>query len=295
VIGLVQTGGQSMADRYTYFSLIGIFVGATWGLAEILKRRRRLALPAGAIALALLVALAAAARAQAALWRDSRTLFTHALRLDANNWVAWNVLGKVLLEQGRLEEAAEHFRRSLAMGDSFDNNYRLGLTLVALDRPREALPFLQKAVRFRGSDPAGNRLLGQTLLRLGETLFESGKPDEAIGHLQQAVELDPANAAALNNLGAALAQTGQFEAAEAAFRSALRLDGGSVDTRLNLGLALLDRGRLEEAAEELLEVYFRAPSSPGFAPALERLLGERSGKEAYARAVRRKSLPKGLP
>jgi Flp pilus assembly protein TadD len=384
VIGLVQTGGQAMADRYTYFPLTGIFVAVTWGVADILARRRFPALTAGALSVVLLVALAAVSRAQAALWRDTRTLFTHAVALDSRNWVALTAFGSTLADEGRWEEAAEYYRRSLAISDDyFDSNHQLGVTLAALERPREALPYLQRAALIRGDDPINTHMLGRTFLklgrpeealgylraaaalapgnafpradfgaalgvlgkpaeareqfeealrldpshpivhynlgmfllsqgqpaeavahfrkslesnpgnpdtclRLGETLFEIGKPEEAIVHLKRAVELKPADAVALTNLGVALAATGRLEAAETAFRRALALDGGSVDTRLNLGVALMDRGRLAEAADELVAAAALDPGNPGLSPALERLLGKPSGKEAYNGALRRK-------
>lgn len=256
VIGLVQTGGQAMADRYTYFPLTGIFVAATWGVAGILARRRVPALTAGALSVVLLVALAAVTRAQAALWRDSRTLFTHAVRLDAKNWVALTALGATFAGQGRWEEAADYFRRSLEIsGDYFDSNHRLGVTLAALERPDEALPFLRRAALLRKNDPINTHMLGRTLLKLGH-------PEEALGHLRAAVALEPGNAFPRADLGAVMGVLGKLPEAREQLEEALRLDPSHPHAHYNFGMFLLSQGRPGQAVAHFRKSLESDPGNP---------------------------------
>jgi tetratricopeptide (TPR) repeat protein len=110
VIGVVQVGVQSHADRYTYVPLIGIFLAAVWGVADWIGERRRLALGAGALALVALALLAYQSARQLDSWRNSETLYEHALAVAPESpYIHYN-LGTLLVEQGRSAEALPHFR-----------------------------------------------------------------------------------------------------------------------------------------------------------------------------------------
>src|SRR6266436_473608 len=101
VIGLVQVGWQSRADRYTYLPQIGLYVVATWAVADLtgLWRRQRTILSAAAILT--IAVLSWRAWIQTSYWRDSETLFTHVLAVTSNNGVAENNLGIVFLRKGK--------------------------------------------------------------------------------------------------------------------------------------------------------------------------------------------------
>src|SRR5580704_10167611 len=85
VIGLVQVGWQGRADRYTYLPQIGLYIAATWGVADVtaLYRYQRATLSAAAVAL--IGALSLCAWVQTSYWRDSERLFRHALAVTTNN------------------------------------------------------------------------------------------------------------------------------------------------------------------------------------------------------------------
>jgi hypothetical protein len=119
MIGLVHVGMQSMADRYTYLPLIGVFVALAWGAGEALDRLavdRRW--QAGAASL-LVLAFAGAARLQASHWRSSETLFAHALDVDRGNWLAHVNLGRAKMAKGDLPAAATHFSESVRLYPNF--------------------------------------------------------------------------------------------------------------------------------------------------------------------------------
>lgn len=198
VIGLVQVGAQAMADRYTYVPLIGPFIAVAWGIADAAGRalgeRRASAVLAGAAAVVLGV-LALVARAQVAFWKDSETLFRHALLCtNDDNTIAHNNLGLALLYSGRLDESVPHFQSALRVRPAFvDARVNLGSAFLMKGRLGEAEFHLQEAIRLDPRSAGGHTNLG-VALALG------GKFDEAIGHLRTAVDLEPDNVQWKRNL-----------------------------------------------------------------------------------------------
>jgi tetratricopeptide (TPR) repeat protein len=210
VIGLVQVGGQSLADRYTYVPLIGLFIGLVWSVNALFNPSQRslnsspsLAIGAG---LVLLVCAGLTIR-QMRHWRNSETLFRHTLAVTQNNAIAHVNLASTLLDQNRFAEAAEQ---------------------------------CQLALQIRPDSP-------EALKNLGLAFAGSGRWDEAITQYERALQINPKDDKALNSLGLALANQGKLAAAEAFFRRALESKAGSVEALSNLGLALALQGRMEEA------------------------------------------------
>jgi Flp pilus assembly protein TadD len=198
VIGLVQVGGQAMADRYTYIPLIGIFIMIAWGAFDLLagwKKRHIVLGVAGGAALAL---LAATAHIQAAHWRNSLTLFGHALEATSSNALAHFNMGSALAVEGKTEEAISHYREALRINPAYlDARYNLANALERSGRIPEAIATYNQVLRVRpGMVKAHNNL--------GIALAETGRLDDAIGHFREVLRLDPGNAEAIRNLGIAL-------------------------------------------------------------------------------------------
>ncbi len=155
VIGLVQVGVQAHADRYTYLPSIGLYLMAGFSLRALVLRRPALRPGAvGAAALAL-VLLAALAWRQVGFWKDSRTLFEHALAVTEDNWVAETYLGKVERRAGDPASARARFERALAANPRHvEAMLELGYACEALgDRPAAHRAF-QRVLR---NDPANPR------------------------------------------------------------------------------------------------------------------------------------------
>ncbi len=188
VIGLVQVGAQAMADRYTYLPLIGPFVAIAWGLHDAAVRlvgplrARSVLAPASIAALA---ALGVAARKQVDVWKDSETLFRHALACTADNWIAHNDLGLALLELGKPDEAILELRAALRIRpEYFDARVNLGRAFLQKGLNADAVDVLEQAIR---ANPAS----AEAQTNLGIALALGGKLEEGIGHLRKAVDLDP--------------------------------------------------------------------------------------------------------
>jgi tetratricopeptide (TPR) repeat protein len=209
VIGLIQVGGQAMADRYTYLPTIGLFLIAAWGLPE-----RKTAMVAAAGAVLAIVALAMGTRLQLRYWVDSEALFRRAAAVTERNYLAHLNLAQILAEQNKQAEALEHFRQALAIRPGmWQTHASLGNSLRRWGRPAEALPSLHKAIALRPKD-------GKLHHSLAMALDDLGRTDEAIAELRKAVEISPGLDDAWYGLGILLRQKGDAAGALQNFQAA---------------------------------------------------------------------------
>lgn len=154
VIGLVQVGLQGMADRYTYVPLVGIFVGVTWLAADLAgegRVRRPLAIAAASAALVLCAGLA---RRQAGYWRDSFTLFEHALAVTEDNGMAWRNLGTAYVDAHQYPIAIAALRESLRLLPYDARTWmNLAIAQAAVGQFAEADDAFARALRMNPNDP----------------------------------------------------------------------------------------------------------------------------------------------
>ncbi|HKD83827.1 MAG TPA: hypothetical protein VKB58_03680 [Terriglobales bacterium] len=149
MIGLVQVGSQAMADRYAYLPFIGLFIAATWGLAEWTEPwpLAKIWLPVGSIAV--LAFLSLATRRQLSYWSDDLTLWEHSSEVVKDNWMAENSIGEDLLRKGDREAAIPHFRAAAAMEPlALFPHYHIGIYEEEHQHPHEALQQLQEVMEL---------------------------------------------------------------------------------------------------------------------------------------------------
>jgi Flp pilus assembly protein TadD len=244
VIGLVQVGGQAMADRYSYIPSVGLFVFVVWGVADLIGHRR---LQYRAIALAAVIwltILGSLAWVQAGYWRDSITLFRHTLLVAPDNLVVHYNLAHALGKQGNLNEAVAHFGEALRIKpDFFDALINIGVTLNDQRRFAEATTYLTRAVEL---EPASSK----AHLQLAIALAQSGSSDEALRHFYLAMDAAPADSDVRTNLGLMLARQGKLPEAREQLNEALRLNPNSPEAHNNLGLVLLMQGEPDKSIPE---------------------------------------------
>jgi len=235
VIGIVQVGEQSMADRYTYVPLIGIFLMIAWGVkangrstsaqasadkgGERASGRSRTtqspSLPVtqspilSGIAVVVLAALGVCTSLQARYWQSDYTLFLRAVNVTSDNKLARNNLGIQLEAQGKPDEAIVQYQKALEI----DPNY------------------------------------ADARLDLGNALFSQGKVEEAVKEYSAILKADPENKKASIGVANALAKKGRGDVAASEYAKILESDPNNADAHYNLGLMLSKQGKLDEAAE----------------------------------------------
>ncbi len=222
VIGLVQVGWQGHADRYTYLPQIGLYIAGTWAFADLTASWRRRRVLLGAAALLVIGALSCSASIQTSYWRNSETLFTHALAVTKHNDVAENNLGIIFLQNGQLDDAISR---------------------------------LQAAIDLRPENgPAHNNL--------AKALLQKGRVAEAMVHYRKFLEIEPENVEARNNLGTALIQQGRIREAIEQWQDALAIEPENGNAASNLAWvfstcpddSIRDGRRAVELAEKALRL-----------------------------------------
>jgi tetratricopeptide (TPR) repeat protein len=231
VIGFVQVGEQGYADRYTYLPHIGLFILAVWLAADVITVRRpgpRIAL---ITALAIIVGLAWAAFIQTSYWRNSETLWTHALAVTSENDVAHNNLGYLCVDHGELDKAISHFEAALRIRSrKMDPHYSVGSAFIQMN--------------------------------LADALSGKGQSDAALVHYEEAIRLQPNYANAYYNRGNVLLTKGRLHEAIADLETALQIQPNDADAHTCLGNALLRQGSLKEAIAQYEEASALAPNDP---------------------------------
>jgi tetratricopeptide (TPR) repeat protein len=261
VCGIVQVGGQAMADRFTYLPLIGLFICLVWGGAGLFAAghcNRKIPAAAG---VAVVVACAALTHQQVQYWRDGFTIANHALAVTGNNYVAEDILGEALGDQGKYDLAAQHFRAALAAYPDYASaRYDLAVALTRSADAQAADGKLEEAVGTYQSALQVN-LLPQTLNHLGLALRQLGRQAEAIQQYYGALRLQPDGVEARFNLASALAGEGKIAEAEKHFAEARRLSPNPARLLLDYGRVLASQGKLAEARVKFREAVRLCPTN----------------------------------
>ncbi|MGB7567527.1 MAG: tetratricopeptide repeat protein [Chitinivibrionales bacterium] len=265
VIGIVQVGVQSMADRYTYLPLVGISAALVWLLADIGEERRIRKSIYITIGCALFLCLGLCAFRQTAYWKSSLSLFEHTLAVTDGNFTIHNNLGTVLEREGMFDDAMTHYREALSINDNFaEAHANLGFDLLREGKFEEAGSHLFAAVRI---NPKAPKAQGD----LGTFLAAQGRFDESITHFEKCLSMVPDYPEIQCNLCYALLQLKRPEEALAHCTKALQLKPGFIDARYNLGMAFAAMGRNAEARAEFSNAVAADPNYLPAKDALERL------------------------
>jgi protein O-mannosyl-transferase len=240
VIGLVQVGMQSMADRYTYIPLIGIFIGLAWGGWELASRWRVPPLTLAILTALVLAACMVVTRKQLAWWADSEALFQRMIAVGEGNYMAHYNMGNLLSREDKLAEAVKQYEAALKAEPNYaEAHNNLGAVLLRQGRFDEAVAHYAAAARIKPDY--------LYYFNLANAQVDAGKLAEAVAIYQQALRLNPNSSQAHHNLGLALQALGQSEAAMTEFRVALQLQPDYESAEHNLANRLADAGRLDEA------------------------------------------------
>lgn len=254
VIGLVQVGSQSHADRYTYLPMIGLTWGIVWAACELSSVMPVWALRS--VAVLLLVAAGVLTELQIAHWRNSERLWNYTLGVTKNNWLAHCNLAVELSDQARFDGSRQHFEASLAIQPNAPAYIGLGGLLARTEQMDKAIESLQQGLALDPDSELGHGNLGVQYAKMGR--FE-----EAASHFQEAIRIAPGNAEHHLNLGMALEYQRKEGAAES-YARALEADPHLAAAHLHLGMLLGSLGNFAEATRHLEEAI---RSNPNYAEA----------------------------
>ncbi len=240
VIGLIQVGSQSHADRYTYVPLIGIFIAIAWSIPNP-RSNRNIIFAYSAAAALLLSTLTALTHAQTHHWRNSIALATHGLAVTGPNAILHFNLANALNDTGDPSQALTHFAKAVELKpDWADPPFNLGNTLRKLGRLDEALLAYDEALR------RNPRFVGAIVNR-AIVLSEQGKLDLALATFQHAIDTDPQNPDAHRGLAQTLASLSRLDEAVDHFRIALDIQPDDFVSYLLLGNVLARQDHLDQA------------------------------------------------
>lgn len=240
-IGLVQAGGQAMADRYTYFSCVGILIAVVWSTGEWLKKEGWGTAGLVATATLPLIACAWLTHTQLTYWRNSETLFRHALAASPGNVVGYENLGSALLARGKLDDAIAVMIEGLKVHPGrplLHNN--LGLAYASRGEKPAAAEQYRLALTSEPNYAAARS-------NLGNLLRESGDAAGAVRELETALKSAPHDAEIMNNLALALEEVGRKEDAYQHYHEAIQTNPRYAEAYLNLGVLLYENKQLNEA------------------------------------------------
>jgi tetratricopeptide (TPR) repeat protein len=253
VSGFVQAGDIVQADRYTYLSSIGLSVMAVWALADLVEKNAKLRYASAATAAVAVALLASLSQRQVAVWRNTRTLFTHAASVTPSNHVALTMIAGLDLKDGKVNEAITNLTRVLEFAPKYPSaEYHLGEALQMQGRMVEAIPHLEAA--------AGPEVAVAGRARLVLSLIDAGRLPDAETALEGLLAAIPGQPDLLIMKAALLREQGRSEQAGGLFRS---VTGGYAP-------ALADNPRLNfEIAELYSLVAENRKAMPFFEKAVE--------------------------
>ncbi len=276
VIGIIQVGIQSFADRYTYIPLVGIFIMIGWSLPPLHRTQRRVRMLLLVMSAALSIVLVAITRRQVSHWKNSKSLFTHALRFSTNSHIAHNNLGIALSLEGKHTEAVKHFREAVKIKPDYTAGRRhLGTLLASLGDTTAGIRHLETAVAL---DPEYTN----ARYDLGIVHGHSGNIDVARQHLSRVMTDRPNHPQAAFQLGKLLVDHGQFAEAIPFLESAIRITRNHAAAYSQLGKAMQRTGQIENAIHSYQEAL---DISPNLIDAHENLAHLLAGKKMYDRAI----------
>ena len=292
VIGLVQVGAQSMADRYTYIPAVGIFILVSWGAFALVRRWRHSTAILSVTGSATVILCCSTTRQQIGYWQNSEVLFRHALNVTDKNDIAHNNLGTALFEQGQTNAAISEFQAALRINPAYaEAHMNLGDLLSTKGQTALAISELQQAVQLKPDYTDAHYNLGNLFARegqieaaisqfkatirfqtndaksgenLGDLLVSSGLTNAAINQFQAAITLKPDAAELRYKLGNLLAKISQTDAAIDQFQATIRIKPDFADACNNLGNLLAKKGETAAAIRQLREAVRLKPDSAPF-------------------------------
>jgi len=245
VIGIIQNGYYAMADRYTYLPSIGIAVMLAWGIPFMFSSedmRKKILFPAGIAALAILAVLA---WQQCSFWKNSITLFSHALQVTKDNYLAHNNFANALVNEGKIVEAIDHFNKAIIIKPDYADAYsNRGVAYHKLGQYQRAIEDYNQNIRLKPDNDLAYYSRGLAYIELGQYQL-------AIDDFNKAIRLNPNYARAYNNRGISYNKLGQYQLAIDDFNKAISLIPNYTRAYNKRSNAYFNQGNKERSCRDL--------------------------------------------
>lgn len=285
VIGLVQVGWQSIADRYTYIPSIGIFIMAAWSIpatGSAFASRASIA-----IVCAIIAAFSFLTWEQVSYWKNSRTLFAHAARVTYGNYIAHENLGNAFEAEKNLDGALELYRLSANERPKYAKtkiHENIANVLIQQQRNEDALAELRYAIEL---DPHSSTAFNS----MGSIMLIDGRISDAANYFETAVKFDSDNLAAVINYGMTLVKLGRWNEAIAQLAPVARTAPDRIMARTYFARALAGRGDFDEAIAQLQQILRMNPNFGPARNALQQIQAERGQPHAFLPSEKRSTRP----
>lgn len=249
VLGIVSTGPQLVAERYSYLACLSWALLAGGVLLSVLRAASQTCttLVASVVAAAIVAFFSLLTSRQTTIWRDSGTLWNHVLKLDPNSSIAHYNLAKFLAKRGQQSEAIAHYREALSIRpEDTDAHNNLGLLLALRGDTQGSINEFLTAAQIAPQD-------ARSFFNLGRVYAREGELDKALENYHQAVKLDPSRAEIRFGLGNVFARQGSLEAAAVQLELATKLKPDFAEARVAWARALAAQGKKVEAEQQYQE------------------------------------------
>ena len=252
VIGVIQAGNQAMADRYTYLPLIGVFIMIAFTGAQIITRwghrRHMIRFVMATVAVLIVAASIICALVQTRYWRNSMTLFRHAVEVEPRNPIMLVRLGRALQMRGAERQASDYFRRALNVnGGLSDAHIYLAIDYLKQEEYDRAIWHLERARRISPTSAEAHQILGFALQ-------QTGRHEPAIALFKQAIKLNGDMYQAYNSLGDSYRALGRSDEAVGQYLHALTINPDFAPAHLSLAMVYQSQGRNADAIDHLTQV-----------------------------------------
>jgi len=232
-------------DEYrVYLPSVGFFMAVVAGGFSLIKKylpsaqkQRAAIVAAGAI----IIILASATYARNGVWSDKISLWKDVVSKSPGSWKGLNNLGKAYNEKGFHENAAEAYKRALAINPSYPPLYaNLGAAYAGIGQRELAVDNFMKAIALNPYDGAAHA-------NLARAYAEEGRIEEAAAHYKKAAQINPYNSTAYHGLGTAYSILGRLDNALAAYKKFVELSPKNPEAYRSRGFVYAQKGDTTKA------------------------------------------------